>query len=569
MTIEEKIGQMTLIENNSLQPGDVGEMMLGGVLSGGDGAPDPNTPEAWADMIDSFQREALSTRLAIPLLYGVDAVHGHALLQGATVFPHNIGLGATGNAELVEQIGRATAIEAAATGVNWNYGPVLAVVDDIRWGRTYEAYGADPTLVAELGAAFVAGLQHDDLGQPGSVLATPKHWIGDGSVEWDTSTTGDYSIDQGVTPASPELLEALAAPYEAAFDAGARSVMASFSSWGSEKVHGSEELLTGALRGDYGFDGFVVSDWAGVDQVAPFYVDAVIASVNAGVDMNMVPSDGQRFAEAVMAGVTGGQIDPERIDEAVRRILTVKFELGLFEDPFATRSLADQIASSEHRDLARQAVQESAVLLRNDGALPLARAEDAGPIFVGGLASDDVGRQAGGWTLSWQGSSGDDVEGGSLTEALIAEFGEENIVQNARGRFDTLTDAAPSACVVAIGESPYSEGVGDSATLDYQGRQIASDMAEICPSLIVVIISGRPVIITDEIDGWDAVVAAWLPGSEAGGVVDVLTGAAPFTGTLPVAWPASVEDLPLAPGSENALFDYGYGLSLDSGEASR
>ncbi|MEL6891964.1 MAG: glycoside hydrolase family 3 protein [Actinomycetota bacterium] len=565
MTLAEKVGQMTLLENGSARPDEAGSLLLGGVLSGGDGAPADNSRTGWVDMVDGYQRVALDTRLGIPLLYGVDAVHGHGLLAGATVFPHNVGLGASGDADLVREIGRATAAEVSATGVTWNFAPVLAVVDDVRWGRTYESYGADPALVASLGAAYVEGLTRDDLDRP--VLATAKHWIGDGSVRWQTSTNPDFRIDQGDVPADDALLrDVLIPPYVAAFEAGARTTMASFSSWGGQKVHGSEALLTDVLRGAVGFDGFVVSDWAGIDQIVPDDVAASIEqAILAGIDMSMVPSDGQGFQSALVAAVEAGRIPLARIDEAVTRILTVKFELGLFERPLAAAideldaddQVGGTIASDEHRALARRAVAASAVLLQNDGVLPLG--DDSGVIVVGGPAADDVGRQAGGWTLSWQGETGDAVTGTSLLEGLIDRYGVDRVVLADRGGA-VPEGVRPDVCIAAVGERPYAEGLGDSSALAWEGSAAVETLRTACPELVVVMMSGRPMIVTDRLPEWDAFIASWLPGSEAGGIVDVLSGDVPFTATLPVEWPASLAGVPASESIEAPLFPIGAGI---------
>lgn len=564
MTLDEKIGQMTLIEKDSLAPGDVATYALGAVLSGGGGSPPDNNPAAWVEMVDRFMEEALSTRLGIPILYGVDAIHGHANVMGATVFPHNIGLGATGDAELVERIGRATAIETSATGIRWNFGPVLAVPSDLRWGRTYEAYGEKPSLVAELGTSYIRGLQGDDLSDPTSVLATAKHFIGDGSTVFGTSTIGDYLLDQGVAPADEQLLhDVLVPPYRAAVEAGVGSVMGSFSSWGEAKVHAQRELLTDLLRRDLGFTGFLVSDWGAIDQIDPDYQRAVGTAVNAGVDMNMVPYDPVAFISTLRRAVELGDVPMERIDEAVTRILTAKFQLGLFEQPHRDPGLLAEVGSDQHRALAREAVAKSAVLLKNDDVLPLSK--ETQTIFVAGLAADDVGIQSGGWTITWQGRSGPMVGGTSLLEGLVAGAPQDaNVVYNRHGRL-TGENAGlrPDVCIVVLGEEPYAEGWGDSTDLALPGVDMTRTLREPCPQLAVVIISGRPVIITDRIDGWDAVVAAWLPGSEGAGIADVLFGHQPFTGKLPVTWPRSVEQLPLGSSDEDPLFPVGFGLTAD------
>jgi beta-glucosidase len=441
MSLAEKIGQMTLIEKNSLGAGDVTDYLLGGVLSGGGGTPARNTPAGWLEMVNGFQEEALATPLGIPIIYGVDAVHGHNNVAGAVIFPHNIGLGATRNAELVHEIARVTALEVAATGIYWNYAPVIAVPQDIRWGRIYEGYGEQTELASELGAAFVAGLQSDDLADLATVLATPKHFVGDGGTVWGSSTTGDYQIDQGVTDVDEATLRAIhLPPYQAAIDAGARSIMVSFSSWGGQKMHGNEYLIDEVLKGELGFSGFVVGDWGGVDQVDSNYDEAVTTAINAGIDMNMVPYDAPRFINSLTAAVEEGSVPQARIDDAVRRILTVKFELGLFEHPLAGESLLDRVGSDEHRALARDAVRQSLVLLQNeDNTLPLDK--ETPLIFIAGDAADDIGTQCGGWTISWQGMPGNITEGTTIVGAIeAASSGDVHF--NRFGRYERIVDEA-------------------------------------------------------------------------------------------------------------------------------
>lgn len=560
MSLREKIGQLTLIEKDSLPPGAVTVYGLGAVLSGGGGSPANNDVTGWAEMVDGFQAEALAGRLGIPIIYGVDSVHGHGNLMGATIFPHNIGLGATGDSDLVEQIGRATAVETAATGIRWNFAPVLAIPSDLRWGRTYEAYSQDPTLVAELGSAYIRGLKGASLTEKTSVLATAKHFIGDGSTVFGSSTTSGYLLDQGVTPDDPILLEQLILPYRAAIEAGVGSVMASFSSWGDTKMHADGELLTDVLRGELGFEGFIVSDWGGVDQVDSDYYRAVVESVNAGIDLNMVPYDAAGYMWTLAKAVGSGDITEERIDGAVRRVLLPKFQLELFERPSSDPALQRLVGSPEHRTLARSAVSASAVLLKNDGVVPID--DSVSTVFLSGNAADDAGIMAGGWTINWQGRSGD-IEGATtLRQAIEKRLPEAEVIYNRHGRLTGgNAGKTPDVCIAALGEEPYAEGVGDSVDLALPGAGLVDSMREFCREIVVVIVSGRPVIITDQIDSWNAVVAAWLPGSEAGGLVDVLFGDVPFSGRLPLDWPATVDDLPLGSSTNPPLFPMGHGLT--------
>jgi beta-glucosidase len=457
MTVEEKIGQLTLMENGSIDAAGVGSLLVGGVLSGGDGNPTPNDPDAWFSMVDGYQQAALRTRLRIPILYGVDAVHGQSHVVGATIFPHQIGLGATGDATLVEKVGRATAQETAATGIRWTYGPVVAVAQDVRWGRTYESFGQDPALVGRLSAALIHGLQGEDLAHDDAVAATAKHFVGDGGTAWGTSTADGYSIDQGVTPVDDATLRSVhLAPYQSALDAGARVVMASFSSTTAGKVHGDRHLLTDVLKGELGFTGFIVSDWGGVDQVVPGDYDAaVVQSMNAGIDMVMVPYDATRFQAAVHRALDEVRITQDRLDDAVRRIIRVKLEMGLFEQPMPAVDRA-VVGSTANRALAADAVAASAVLLRTSaGALPVGAGGER--VLLAGSAADDIGTQVGGWSITWQGGTGKTTQGTTLRAALEGRLGAK-LTFAADGAFPSGTRAPVGVVVVA--EPPYARGPG-------------------------------------------------------------------------------------------------------------
>jgi beta-glucosidase len=566
MTLEEKVGQMTLVEKNSIVEKDITHRTIGGLLSGGGGYPETNTAEAWAEMVDGFQEYALASRLGIPLIYGVDAVHGHNNVYGAVIFPHNIGLGAAGDPTLMERIGRATAAEMVATGIYWNYAPAVSVPQDIRWGRTYEGYSEDTELVSMLAAAYLRGLQGDDLSDPLTVLATPKHFVGDGGTAWGSSTTPGYQIDQGVTEVDEATLRALhLPPYVAAIEAGARCIMISYSSWGGMKMHAQEYLIADVLKGEQpqglGFDGFVVSDWGGVDQITDDYYEAVVAAINAGIDMNMVPYEYSRFIDTLTDAVESGDVPLERIDDAVRRILTVKYEMGLFDHPFSNASLLAEVGSEAHRALAREAVGKSLVLLTNDDAtLPLSK--ETASINVAGPGADDIGMQCGGWTIEWQGETGDITPGTTILEAIQSTVSADTAVEyNAYGHFETTADV----CIAVIGEEPYAEGQGDSDSLSLTigDKRMLRRLPDRCDRIVVVLISGRPLIVSDYLDGWDAFVAAWLPGTEGQGVADALFGEVPFSGKLPYTWPRSVDQLPLSGlrgSDEKPLFPFGCGL---------
>jgi beta-glucosidase len=581
MTLEEKIGQMTQVEKNSIRKEDITDLFIGSILSGGGGYPTPNDPEAWAGMVDGFQEFALKTRLGIPLIYGVDAVHGHGNVRGAVIFPHNIGLGATRDPHLVQRIGRATAEEMAATGIYWNFAPVVAVPQDIRWGRTYEGYSQNTELVSTLATAYMRGLQSidgaTDLGAPTTVLATPKHFVGDGGTTWGSSTATalghQFMLDQGVTDADEATLRAVhLPPYQVAVDAGAKSIMVSFSSWNGLKMHAQNDLLTDVLKGELGFEGFLVSDWGAIDQIPGDYYSDVVTSINAGLDMVMVPFDYDAFIKNLTEAVKKGDVPMERVDDAVRRILTAKFELGLFESPYADPSLLPLIASDEHMDLANEAVRKSLVLFKNDDdTLPLTK--DTPLIFVAGQGAQDIGMQCGGWTIEWQGKEGSITPGVTILEGIRNVVSEGAAVHYDRsGQFDQISDdngnpAIAEVGIAVVGERPYTEGVGDRADLSLSDADIEliERVRARSQKLIIILISGRPMIITDQLGTADAFVAAWLPGSEGQGVADVLFGDFPFTGELPYTWPRSMDQIPFdfeAPGTgdDAPLFPFGYGL---------
>ncbi len=597
MSQDDKLGQMTQVEKNAIQILDIQEYRIGSILSGGGGSPAKNTPEAWVEMVGSFQQVALSTPLGIPLIYGVDAVHGHNNLMNATIFPHNIGLGAANDPDLVRRIAQATAEEMMATGVPWSFSPVVAVPQDARWGRTYEGFGENTEMVTRLGAAYVEGMQSFPEGQKPSqgqiifAAATAKHFIGDGGTAFGTSTTNNmnkqYLIDQGDMQMDEQMVRSLfLPPYKAAVDAGARTVMVSYSSWNGTKMHAQKYLLTDVLKGELGFTGFVVSDWQAVDQIYPGDLyKSVVASINAGVDMVMVPTDYKTFIYNLRTGVQKGDIPQERIDDAVRRILRVKFELGLFEHPIPLRSasgtlpdtsaLQTTIRSEEHLALAREAVQKSLVLLKNENqTLPLDK--NTPLIFVAGKAAGSMLKQLGGWTISWQGEKGFNTAGTSIIDGLKAVVGKDTkVVLNANAMFKNEVDAdgKPQIAdigIVVVGEYAYAEGVGDSADLGLPAEDIKAieRMRERAKKVVVIILSGRPVIITNQLPLADAWVAAWLPGSEGAGVTDVIFGDVQFSGKLPYTWPRSVEQMPIninnlgnRTGCEGPLFPFGYGLT--------
>ena len=561
MTLAEKIGQMALVEKNSVVHAvDVPLYGLGGVLSGGGGKPVPNTPGAWREMVGTFTLAARSSHLGIPLLYGVDAIHGHTNVPGATVFPHPIGLGAADSEALVEAVARATARELRATGVTWNFAPALDLPSDIRWGRVYEAFSDDPARAARLGAAFVRGSRPAD---GDGVLTAPKHFIGVGGMRWGTAGYAEYQIDQGVTPADELLLrDAYLPPFQAAIDAGALSIMVGLNSWGDQKLTAHRRLLTEVLKGELGFSGFVVSDWYGVYALSEDHYAATVTAVNAGVDMVMLPFAYPAFVRDMTRAVEQGDIPEARVDDAVRRILRAKFSLGLFEQELPL-PLAE-VGSDTHRALAREAAARSLVALKDDGAL-LPLSGEVAHIRVAGSAADNVGMQAGGWTVEWQGIDGNWLPGATSILSGIRDVAGANVrVEYDRdARFPEGARAAVGIAVV--GERPYAEGYGDNPSPELTAEDLATiaRLRTASEQVIVVLVTGRPLLIADALPDWDALVVAWLPGSEGAGVADGLFGKVPISGSLPVPWPRSVEQLPITPAGETAdgtvpLFPRGY-----------
>ncbi|MGP3949468.1 glycoside hydrolase family 3 protein [Streptomyces sp. 7N604] len=555
MSLDEKIGQMTQAERNAVTAADLTDYRLGSLLSGGGSAPSPNTATAWADMYDDFQRASMATPLGIPMIYGVDAVHGHNNVHGATIFPHNVGLGATRDPALVQQIGRATAEEVSGTGIDWDFAPCLCVAQNDRWGRTYESYGEKPEIATSM-TTLITGLQGAELNDPGSVLATAKHYVGDGG------TTGGK--DQGDTEVSEAELRAThLPPFREAVARNVGSVMISYSSWNGLKLHAHRHLITDVLKNELGFKGFVVSDWNAIDQIdgrPGFTAEEVRTAINAGLDMIMVPQEWRTFITTLKSEVEAGRVPMSRIDDANRRILTKKFELGLFENPYTDRSYTGTVGSAEHRQLAREAVRKSQVLLKNEkDVLPLPKTADK--VFVAGKNADDIGNQSGGWTIEWQGKSGPITPGTTILEGIRSAVSPATAVtydRNGNG-----IDGSYKAAIAVVGETPYAEGKGDrpeglgldSEDLDTLARLKASGVP-----VVVVLVSGRPLDIASELPSWDALVAAWLPGTEGNGVADVLFGDYRPTGKLPVTWMRTASQQPINDGDgKEALFPYGYG----------
>ncbi|MEE2692567.1 MAG: exo 1,3/1,4-beta-D-glucan glucohydrolase [Pseudomonadota bacterium] len=578
MTLEEKAGQVIQADINSVTPDDVRKYHLGSVLNGGNSGPHGENraaPKEWLKLADAFYFASVDTSdggAGVPVIWGTDAVHGHSNIVGATLFPHNIGLGAANDPDLIRRIGEATAEEVAATGIDWTFAPTLAVVRDDRWGRTYEGYAESPDIVAAYGSAIVEGLQGkpgtDDFLGPKRVIASAKHFIGDGGT--------NLGIDQGNNLANEDDLAAIhGAGYVTAINAGVQTVMASFSSWQGVKMHANKALLTDVLIGRMGFDGFVVGDWNAHGQIEGCTNSSCAAAFNAGVDMFMSPDDWRELHANMLRDVRDGAISMKRLDDAVTRILRVKFRAGLFEaGPPSKRPGAGNFAtigSPEHRALAREAVRKSLVLLKNNnGVLPI---DPSSTILVAGDGADNIGKQAGGWTITWQGDTNGkaDFPGGQSIYD-----GVRKAAKAAGGRAILSVDGSakvkPDVAIVVFGEDPYAEYQGDRANLDFEGESglalLKKFRAAGVPT-VAVFLSGRPLWVNPELNASDAFVAAWLPGSEGEGVADVLLGKPggginyDFSGRLSFSWPKLATQSPLNSGDPDydPLFPYGYGLT--------
>ncbi|KAK1644048.1 hypothetical protein QYE76_061853 [Lolium multiflorum] len=577
MTLAEKIGQMTQIERENATTGVLSKYFIGSVLSGGGSVPSPQaSAEAWASMVNDMQKDALSTRLGIPMLYGIDAVHGHNNVYKATIFPHNVGLGATRDPALVKRIGEATALEVRATGIPYAFAPCIAVCRDPRWGRCYESYSEDPKVVQSM-TTLISGLQGDvpasEAGRPyvgGSkkVAACAKHYVGDGGTF--------LGINENNTVIDVHGLMTIHMPaYYNSIIRGVSTVMVSYSSWNGKKMHANHFLITDFLKKKLKFRGFVISDWQGIDRITSppgvNYSYSVEAGVGAGIDMIMVPFGYTEFIDDLTAQVKSGIIPMSRIDDAVYRILRVKFTMGLFESPYADPSLAGELGKQEHRELAREAVRKSLVLLKNGKSasaplLPLPK--KAGKILVAGSHADNLGNQCGGWTITWQGLDGNGNTAGTTILSAIKSTVDPStqVVFSENPDSTTLSDKYDYA-VVVVGEPPYAETFGDNLNLTIPGSG-PSVIQSVCKSMkcVVVLISGRPLVMEPYIGAIDAFVAAWLPGSEGQGVADVLFGDYGFSGKLARTWFKSVDQLPMNVGDKHydPLFPFGFGLTTEA-----
>jgi beta-glucosidase len=581
LTLEEKVGQVIQADIGSIKPEDLKTYPLGSILGGGSspplGAPDRSPQKPWVDTAKAF-REAAAHRPGgthVPLLFGIDAVHGDNNVVGAVLFPHNIALGAAHDPELIRRIGKATAYETSAAGFDWAFGPTLAAPRDDRWGRTYEGYSEDPAIIRQYAGEMILGLQGavspftgggGGVIQQGHVAASAKHFLGDGGTE--------NGVDQGNTKVSEdELIRVHAQGYVPAINAGTLTIMASFNSWNGQKMHGNKSLLTDVLKGKMGFDGFVVGDWNGHGQVQGCKPTDCPASINAGLDMFMAPDSWKALYANTLAEVKSGVIPMARLDDAVRRILRVKAKMGLFQAARPYEGREGVIGSPKHRAIAREAVRKSLVLLKNDGVLPV---KSSAKVLVAGSGADDIGKQSGGWTLSWQGTGNTNAD---FPNAESIYAGVKTAVEAGGGSATLSVDGSfaqkPDVAIVVFGENPYAEGVGDLKTsLEYQpGAKtdlalLKSLKAKGVP-VVAVFLSGRPLWVNPEINASDAFVAAWLPGSEGGGVADVLVGdkagkpRTDFHGKLSFSWPKRADQFRLNKGDKvyDPLFAYGYGLT--------
>ncbi|GMG98379.1 hypothetical protein Nepgr_000219 [Nepenthes gracilis] len=576
MTLEEKIGQMVQIERQVASADVMKNYYIGSILSGGGSVPAPKAPaEAWINMVNEFQKGALSTRLEIPMIYGIDAVHGHNNVYNATIFPHNVGIGVTRDPELVKRIGAATALEVRATGIPYTFAPCIAVCRDPRWGRCYESYSEDHRIV-QMMTEIIPGLQGDipanyPKGFPfvagkKNVAGCAKHFVGDGG------TAKGINENNTVIPLHG-LLNIHMPAYINSINKGVATVMVSYSSWNGIKMHADRNLVTGFLKNKLKFRGFVISDWQGIDRITSpphaNYSYSVQAGVLAGIDMVMVPFEYKEFIDDLKTQVKNKIIPMRRIDDAVRRILRVKFVMGLFENPYADLSLVNQLGSQEHRELAREAVRKSLVLLKNGKSahkplLPLPK--KVAKILVAGTHANNLGYQCGGWTIEWQGVSGNDLTRGTtiLTGIQNTINPATQITFNENPNASFVKSGGYSYAVVVVGEPPYAETFGDSTTLTISDPGI-STIINVCGIVkcVVILVSGRPLVIQPYLAKIDALVAAWLPGTEGQGVADVLFGDYGFSGKLARTWFKSVDQLPMNVGDPHydPLFPFGFGLT--------
>ena len=568
MTLEEKVGQMTQVDHRYLEKkSDIKKYFLGSLLSGGGSVPDTNNVRSWVRMYNEYQSFALETRLKIPIIYGIDAVHGHNNVLDATIFPHNIGLGCSNDEDLVRRISAATAREVQATGLDWTFAPCVAVAQDERWGRTYESFSEDPDIVTRLGNASIQGYQGSSLDQSNTILACAKHYVGDGNTIYGTGMHG--KIDRGdVLLDEKELRSKYIKPFKEAIDNNVGSVMVSYNSWQSEKLHGHKYLIDEVLKKEMKFKGFVVSDWAAIDEIDKDYKKSIIQAVNAGIDMVMVPGQFIEsansyidFIELLKESIQDGSIKMSRIDDAVSRILNIKYSMGLFEKPLKKFNKVNDLGSDKNRAIARESVKKSVVLLKNNNILPIKK--NTQNILVAGEHADNIGYQCGGWSIWWQGGSGKITKGTSILDGIKSHTGKNiNLNYSKNGDVDKNTDLI----IVAIGEKPYAEMNGDRESLDLSKNDIelVDKLSKSGKPIVMVLISGRPMILEPILDKCDAILAAWLPGSEGAGISDILFGDYSPTAKLSFSWPKNMKQIPINFGDTNydPLYRFGHGLTF-------
>jgi beta-glucosidase len=569
LSLAEKIGQMTQADQMFLRDlDDLQKYHLGSLLSGGDSDPKTgNDFASWRNLYNRYQARAVKTLPRIPILYGVDDVHGHSNVIGATIFPHNIGLGCTRNAALVEKAGRVTAIEVRATGIQWGFAPCVTVPQDVRWGRTYEGFSESPDVVKVLGEAAVRGMQGSGLGDPLGLAACAKHFAGDGGTVFGTGvSTGKGSLhhplDQGDTRLSDADFRRIHMQgYVTALKAGVATIMPSYSSWNGVKCSADYVLLTEILKREMGFQGFLISDYAAEKELPGNYKQQIETTINAGMDMVMVPDNYAEFIRLLTELVQGGRVPVARIDDAVGRILRVKFAMGLMDpnrSQLADPALEKPFGSAEHRAVARQCVRESLVVLKNErSVLPLRL---GGRIHVAGKNADNIGNQCGGWTIFWQGRSGNITTGTTILAALRKGAGGAQVTYSRDG---SGAEGA-SVAIAVIGETPYAEMMGDRTNLDIDAEDVAvvEKLKRSGVPVAVVLVSGRPLAIDSILPKADAIVAAWLPGTEGDGVADVLLGKWKPSGKLSFTWPKGTStSFHLGDPGYETLFPFGSGLS--------
>jgi len=562
MTLDEKIGQIAQVDRKFLKSEeDIKTYFFGSLLSGGSSTPPENNPVAWADMVDRYQSYAMQTRLGIPLIYGIDAVHGHNSVVGAVVFPHNIGLGCTNNPDLVEKASYITAKEVKATGIHWTFSPCVAMPQDDRWGRQYEGYSESSDIVKSLGKASVLGYQGKQLGKnKNSILSCAKHFVGDGGAKWGTGLEnkidhGDLQIDE------EKLRNSHLQGYISAIDAGVGSIMISYSSVNGIKMHAHKELITDLLKEELGFDGIVVSDWMGIAEIPGDDKSDIEISINAGIDMIMIPEHYEVFLSTLKELVRNNKISMERINDAVSRILKIKYKMGLFDNPFSNRSNIKDIGSTLHRNIAKECVRQSVVLLKNNNdILPISK--EIKNLYVVGQGANDIGIQCGGWTISWQGEIGPITRGTTIFDGILKTVIDKTQVTYSKSG-DGISDA--DLIVLVVSELPYAEMNGDRAipTIEKHDKVAINNVKNSNIPTVTIILSGRPLIIENEINDWDGLIAAWLPGTEGEGISDVLFGEFKPTGKLSYSWPRSATDIPINIGDidYDPLYPLGFGLT--------